>query len=182
MPTEKLFYKDGFATAFTATVTDCIKEKDYFAIVLDKTLFYPEGGGQPCDMGVLRFEGGCAEIFFTKEREEVIYHHSHTEIPVGTQVAGTIDFNRRFDLMQQHTGEHMVSGTVHRLFGFDNVGFHLTDKDMCIDFNGVLSAEDIAQVVKAVNEEIVANNPVVADYPDVNTIEYRSKKDRKSVV
>ena len=174
--TEKLFYNDNFATQFTATVIDCVAEKDYFAIVLDKTLFYPEGGGQPCDKGVLTFGESTAEIFFVKEKEDIIYHHSNTEIPVGTQVNGTIDFDRRFDLMQQHTGEHMLSGIINRMFGYNNVGFHLTENDMSIDFDGPMTKEDIDKAVAEANRIIVANQPVVADYPDVSTLEYRSKK------
>ncbi|MBE6887799.1 MAG: alanyl-tRNA editing protein [Ruminococcaceae bacterium] len=174
--TEKLFYIDNFATEFTATVVDCVAEKDYFAIVLDKTLFYPEGGGQPCDKGVLTFDGAKAEVFFTKEKNDVIYHHSYTQIPAGTQVTGRIDFARRFDLMQQHTGEHMLSGTINSLFGYDNVGFHLTENDMSIDFDGPLTKEDIDKAVAQVNAAIVANQPVTADYPDTTNLEYRSKK------
>lgn len=176
MPTQKLFYNDGYATQFTATVQECTAVKDYFAIVLDKTLFYPEGGGQPCDMGTLTFEGGTADVFFTKEKDEIIYHHSHTAIPVGSIVQGKIDFDRRFDLMQQHTGEHMMSGIIHKMFGYTNVGFHLTENDMSIDFDGVLSDEDIAAVVAQANRLIVADQPVTADYPDTEKLEYRSKK------
>ena len=174
--TEKLFYNDNFAADFTATVVDCVAEKDYFAIVLDKTLFYPEGGGQPCDKGVLDFDGGSAEIFFTKEKDDVICHHSYTQVAVGTRVNGTIDFARRFDLMQQHTGEHMLSGIINRMFGYSNVGFHLTENDMSIDFDGPMTKEDIDKAVAEANRIIVANQPVVADYPDVSTLEYRSKK------
>ena len=174
--TEKLFYNDNFAAKFTASVVDCVAEKDYFAVVLDKTLFYPEGGGQPCDKGVLRFDGGEAQIFFTKEKDDVIYHHTYTQIPAGAQVEGEIDFARRFDLMQQHTGEHMLSGTINRLFGYDNVGFHLTENDMSIDFDGPLTKEDIDKAVAEVNAAIVANQPVTAGYPDTSKLEYRSKK------
>ncbi|MBR6518395.1 MAG: alanyl-tRNA editing protein, partial [Oscillospiraceae bacterium] len=89
---------------------------------------------------------------------------------------GEIDFERRFDLMQQHTGEHIVSGIVHSLFGYDNVGFHLSEKDMSLDFSGPLSREDIDRVVEIANDLIVKNQPVTADYPDISKIEYRSKK------
>jgi len=174
--TENLFYNDNFATTFTATVTDCVAEKDHFAIVLEKTLFYPEGGGQPCDKGVLTFDGNTAEVFFTKEKDDIIYHHSYTQIPVGTQVNGTIDFERRFDLMQQHTGEHMLSGIINTMFGYSNVGFHLTENDMSIDFGGPMTKEDIDKAVAKANSIIVANQPVIADWPDTTNLEYRSKK------
>ena len=176
MSTEKLFYNDSFATQFNAEVADCFEHKDGYAIVLDKTLFYPEGGGQPCDRGVLNFDGGSAEIYDVREKDGVICHYSHSKIPVGTQVEGTIDFDRRFDLMQQHSGEHIVSGIVHSMFGWDNVGFHLSEKDMYLDFSGPLSREDIDAVVQKANEIILKNQPITADYPDISKIEYRSKK------
>lgn len=176
MPTQKLFYNDGYATQFTATVVECTPVKDYFAIVLDKTLFYPEGGGQPCDKGTLSFDSTTAQVFFVKEKEDTIYHHSYTPIPAGTVVSGEIDFDRRFDLMQQHTGEHMMSGIIHKMFGYTNVGFHLTETDMSIDFDGVLSQQDIDAVVAQANSLIVADQPVTADYPDTEKLEYRSKK------
>ena len=176
MNCEKLFYNDSYATTFTAEVIDCFENKDHFAIVLDKTLFYPEGGGQPCDHGVIRFGGETAEIFDVREKNGIICHYSRTAIPVGTVIEGEIDFERRFDLMQQHTGEHMISGIVHSLFGYDNVGFHLSEKDMSLDFSGPLSREDIDRVVEIANDLIVKNQPVTADYPDISKIEYRSKK------
>ena len=176
MNCEKLFYNDSYATTFTAEVIDCFENKDHFAIVLDKTLFYPEGGGQPCDHGVIRFGGETAEVFDVREKNGIICHYSKTAIPVGTVIEGEIDFERRFDLMQQHTGEHMISGIVHSLFGYDNVGFHLSEKDMSLDFSGPLSREDIDRVVEIANGLIVKNQPVTADYPDISKIEYRSKK------
>ena len=176
MNCEKLFYNDSYATTFTAEVIDCFENKDHFAIVLDKTLFYPEGGGQPCDHGVIRFGGETAEVFDVREKNGIICHYSRTAIPVGTVIEGEIDFERRFDLMQQHTGEHMISGIVHSLFGYDNVGFHLSEKDMSLDFSGPLSKEDIDRVVEIANGLIVKNQPVTADYPDISKIEYRSKK------
>ncbi len=176
MATEKLFYCSSFETEFTAEVLSCEKVKDYYAIVLDKTIFYPEGGGQPSDMGVLTFEGGRAEVFFAKEKEEVIYHHSYTEIPAGTVVNGKIDFERRFDLMQQHTGEHILSGIIYQLYGYANVGFHLTENDMSIDLSGPLTQAEIDRAVDMANEIILKNQPVTADYPDISKLEYRSKK------
>ena len=176
MNCEKLFYNDSYATTFTAEIIDCFENKDHFAIVLDKTLFYPEGGGQPCDHGVIRFGGETAEVFDVREKNGIICHYSRTAIPVGTVIEGEIDFERRFDLMQQHTGEHMISGIVHSLFGYDNVGFHLSEKDMSLDFSGPLSKEDIDRVVEIANGLIVKNQPVTADYPDISKIEYRSKK------
>lgn len=173
---EKLFYNDSFLSSFSATVTNCTIEKDHFSIVLDKTVFYPESGGQPSDKGTLSFNDTNAEIFFVKEKNGVICHYSYTQIPVGTTVFGQIDFQRRFDLMQQHTGEHIVSGIVNSLFGYDNVGFHLTENNMSIDFSGVLSNEDLLKVIDMSNDIILKNQPVAASYPDTTNLEYRSKK------
>ena len=173
---EKLFYNDSYATTFTAEVVDCFENKDHFAIVLDKTLFYPEGGGQPCDHGVITWGENRAEIFDVREKNGTICHYSKTSVPVGTVIDGEIDFERRFDLMQQHTGEHIFSGIVYKLFGYANVGFHLNEKDMSLDFSGPLSKEDIDRCVELSNEIIIKNQPVTADYPDISKIEYRSKK------
>ena len=87
--TEKLFYKDNFATQFTATVTDCVAEKDYFAIVLDKTLFYPEGGGQACDMGVL----GTATVLDVRERGEEVIHLCDCPLEAGAKVENCVIMN-----------------------------------------------------------------------------------------
>ncbi len=176
MNCEKLYYNDSFACRFEATVTDCFECKNGYAVILDRTLFYPEGGGQPCDKGSLCWSQGQTEIFDVREKDDCIYHYAKSSIPTGTKVCGEIDFERRFDLMQQHTGEHIVSGIVHSLFGYDNVGFHLTEKDMSLDFSGVLSSEDIQRVISAANDIIIKNQPIVADYPDVSNLEYRSKK------
>ena len=176
MNCEKLFYNDSFATVFTAEVIDCFESKGSYAIVLDKTLFYPEGGGQPCDHGVMRWGENKAEIFDVREKNEIISHFSKTPIPVGTVIEGEIDFERRFDLMQQHTGEHILSGIIYKLYGYTNVGFHLSEKDMSIDLSGPLTKEDIDRCIDMANEIIIKNQPVTADYPDITNLEYRSKK------
>ena len=112
MNSEKLYYKDSFMKEFDAVVAECTEENGAFKIVLDKTAFYPEGGGQPADKGVITFGEDSAEVSDVHEKAGVIYHTCDKEIQPGTQVHGVIDWRRRFDLMQQHSGEHMVSGII----------------------------------------------------------------------
>ncbi|MBR5521143.1 MAG: alanyl-tRNA editing protein [Oscillospiraceae bacterium] len=175
---EKLFYTDRYMTDFDGTVLSCTEDKKGWAIVLDQTAFYPEGGGQPCDRGVMCWGENTALINDVREKSGQVVHYSDTAIPEGTQVHGTIDWDRRFDMMQQHTGEHIFSGVVNSMFGYNNVGFHLSEKDNVVDFDGPMTKEDIKAVMDRCNAEIWANRPVIAGYPEnVKELEYRSKKE-----
>ena len=140
MTTQKLFETDSYLKEFTASVLSCEAVKNGFAVVLDRTAFYPEGGGQPCDLGVL----GGARVLDVQEKDGVIVHT--VDAPLAGTVAGTIDWARRFDLMQQHSGEHMISGTAHRLYGVENVGFHMGAELITIDFDRVVSMEELLTV------------------------------------
>ena len=176
--TEKLFYKDSFMQEFTATVISCTEDKKGWAVVLDQTAFYPEGGGQPCDHGTMSFGDTVANIVDVRDKNDVVTHYSDIEIPAGTQIYGKIDWDRRFDFMQQHTGEHIFSGVVNSMFGYNNFGFHLSEKDNVVDFDGPLTKEDIKAIMDKCNEQVWANNPVTASYPEnVKELEYRSKKE-----
>ena len=148
MNSEKLYYKDSFMKEFDAVVTECTEENGVFKIVLDKTAFYPEGGGQPADKGVITFGEDSAEVSDVHEKAGVIYHTCDKEIQPGTQVHGVIDWRRRFDLMQQHTGDHIFSGMVLKHYGYNNIGFHLTDKELVIDYDGTLTKSDIDFLVQ----------------------------------
>ncbi len=175
MPVKKLFQENPYQVEFTATVHSCVPQGDYFAVALDATCFYPEGGGQPADVGTL----GNAKVLDVHEKDETILHTTDTALTVGETVVGKIDWPRRFSLMQHHTGEHIVSGLVHRLFKLDNVGFHMGSAMVTVDFNGVLSAEQLAAVETQANRMVFANIPVRADYPDalaLAALDYRSKK------
>ena len=132
METEKLFYADPFLTEFDARVLACEAVKDGFAVVLDRTAFYPEGGGQPGDTGTL----DSVRVLDTHARGEEIVHYCDAPLTPGSAVQGTIDWARRFDYMQQHSGEHIVSGIIHRRFGYDNVGFHMGAEMITIDLSG----------------------------------------------
>lgn len=176
METEKLFYQDGYMKTFTATVVDCRQGKHGYEIVLDKTCFYPEGGGQPGDRGMLN----DIPVTDTYEKDGQVLHFTASPLEVGTAVTGTIDWDYRFDLMQQHSGEHMVSGVVHRLYGHDNVGFHMGADMITIDFSGELTEEQLLEVEREVNGRIWLDSEVKCWYPDpeeLKALPYRSKKE-----
>ncbi len=176
--TIKLYDRDAYATEFDAVVCSCEKiEKDghaLYQVVLDQTLFFPEEGGQTPDRGELAGQS----VVDVQICGAQVFHYLEQEVPVGSPVHGRLDWKHRFSNMQQHTGEHIFSGLVHRTYGYDNVGFHLSDQIVTMDFNGVLSAEQAAELEQRVNEVIVANLPVKAYYPEkeeLATLEYRSK-------
>jgi len=172
--TEKLYDTDSYIKEFTAVVTACEAHKDFFYIVLDRTAFFPEGGGQAGDSGFLN----TTEIFDTHETNGVIRHYGREAITPGTPVTGYIDWEKRFDRMQQHSGEHLVSGLVHQRFGYDNVGFHLGEQDVTLDFNGPVTKQELSEIELAVNRVIWNNLPVQISFPSKESLQalnYRSK-------
>ena len=179
--TEKLFDLDSALKEFTATVLDSYEKADGYFTVLDKTAFFPEGGGQPSDVGFL----DDARVYDVQINEGVIYHYTTKQFQKGQTVTGRIDFERRFDFMQQHTGEHIVSGAAHRLFGCTNVGFHLSEDIVTVDFDKALTKEDILKIEQEANKKVFANTPVHAYYPDdeaLEKLEYRSKKELEGAI
>ena len=174
--TEKLYYRDAYATKFTARVLDCTEEKKHWTVILNRTLFYPEGGGQPADIGVL----GGVRVLDVHERGEDIVHTTDKPLPVGAEVEGEIDWEHRFDLMQNHSGEHILSGVICGRYGCDNVGFHMGHDAVTIDLNGELNAEQLRKAELLANESIYADLPVEVSYPsptELETLPYRSKKE-----
>lgn len=147
--TRKLYYEDVYIKEFTAKVLECREAGKGYEIVLDQTAFYPEGGGQPCDLGTLN------EIAVTdvQEKDGEIVHHTEVALEVGSEVTGKIDWERRFDLMQQHSGEHIVSGLVHEAYGYDNVGFHMSSDVITVDLSGVLTEAQLAEIEAKTNPE-----------------------------
>lgn len=173
--TEKLYYGDAFLRTFTGRVLECREEKGRWAVVLDRTAFYPEGGGQPADRGRL----GDVEVDDVRERDGQIVHYCGGPVEAGAEVAGVIDWDRRFDFMQQHSGEHIVSGILCGAFQCDNVGFHIGHELVTIDFNRELSAEEVAEVERRANRYIWEDHPAEAALPSPARLEgmaYRSKK------
>ena len=172
---KKLYDKDSYLKEFTATVVSCEQKSDTtYRVVLDRTAFFPEGGGQTGDIGWLN----DVEVTDTREKDGVIYHETKVPIETGTQVVGKIDFAVRYDKMQQHTGEHILSGIVCATYGYNNVGFHLSSEITTLDFDGELSAEQVRELEFKANEMIYANIPVQVKFPakdELSMMEYRSK-------
>ncbi len=159
---------------FSAVVTACEKVEDYYEAVLDRTAFFPEGGGQYADTGVI--DG--VRVLDVQERNEIIYHKMGQPLEIGKKVEGSIDWEERFSKMQQHSGEHIVSGIVHAKYGYDNVGFHMGTDAITIDFNGPLTKEELKEIEKKANEAVVQNLDVQVDYPtreELGNLKYRSK-------
>ena len=178
--TDKLFYQDPYLFEFDATVLACVPEKGSFAVTLDRSAFYPEGGGQLTDMGWLN----DTPVTFVKEIGEEIHHYCSAPMEPGTKVHGRVDAARRFDLMQQHSGEHIASGLICSAFHCDNVGFHISDPFVIIDYNASISWEDLKEVELAANRAVWENKPVTVHYPseeELARMEFRSKKDLKDL-
>lgn len=173
--TRKLYYEDCHMTRFTAHVTGCEATDAGWLVTLDATAFYPEGGGQACDLGTL----GGVPVLDVQERGEEVVHLCEVPLAVAAQVEGVIDYERRFDLMQQHTGEHIVSGLIHSRYGYHNVGFHIGADVIQIDFDGVIPAEDLAGLELEANRALWANLEVRCWYPteeELPEVFYRTKK------
>ncbi|WP_294571731.1 alanyl-tRNA editing protein [uncultured Subdoligranulum sp.] len=179
--TDKLYETDSYAQTFTATVTACTPVAGGFAVVLDRTAFFPEGGGQPFDTGRL----GNARVLAVHTDGEIITHTTDAPLPVGAAVEGVLDWDRRLDAMQQHTGEHILSGTLHRLYGAENVGFHIGSPYVRMDTSIPLTAEQLAEAEAQANAAVRADTPVRCYVPDPDTLahtEYRSKKELEGPV
>lgn len=185
---KKLYYEDVHMTEFEATVTECTydEKKKIYKVVLDKTAFFPEEGGQIADKGTLTFvseTGGeplSLPLLDAHIKQDIIYHYVEKEIPSGTIVKGNVDWNQRFDFMQQHSGEHIISGLVNKYYGYDNVGFHLGLQEVTLDFNGVLTLEELREIETKANEAIWKNLPINIAFPssdELSALKYRSKLD-----
>ena len=174
--TRRLYYEDVYKKEFTATVLECREHKNGFAVILDESAFYPEGGGQPSDVGTL----GDVKVTEVYEKDGELLHYTEQALEVGAKVEGKIDWARRFDLMQQHSGEHMVSGVIHAKYGYDNVGFHMGSDVITVDLNGMLDEAQLAEIEREVNEKVWEDKEVVITYPtaeELKTLDYRSKKE-----
>lgn len=181
MNPERLYYVNQYQTETDAIVRSCELGKGGWEILLDRTVFYPTGGGQPCDLGIL----GTAQVLDVSERGGEVVHLCDAPAAVGESVHCAIDWQRRFSLMQQHSGEHLVSGIVHRRFGYDNVGFHMGKDMITIDFSGELTAQELQAVERSANEAIWADLPSTIFFPDaetLHTLPYRSKKELTGAV
>ena len=174
---EKLYYQVPYVREFQARVVSCLEGKAHtYEVELDRTGFYPEGGGQPSDTGYLN----DIRVLEVHEKDGRIFHFTTEPVLEGTQVKGTVDWEKRYSNMQQHSGEHLLSGLIHHHFGFDNVGFHMGKDEVTIDFNGVLTMEQLEQMEERANDMIYENLPILEAWPspeELKTIPYRSKKE-----
>ena len=172
---EKLYEENPFLTRFTARVRSCAQGMRGWDVILDQTAFYPEGGGQPYDLGVL----GGVQVLEVHEREGHVVHTCSAPLEVGSAVEGQIDWARRFDLMQHHSGEHIVSGLAHAMYGCDNMGFHMGADVITIDLSVELTQDQVRELEAAANRYIWGDHPVQITYPspeELAHLEYRSKK------
>lgn len=172
--TEKLFYQDSHRSTFTAIVQEVRPSGNGYEIILDRTAFFPEGGGQSSDTGSL----GGVSVSDVQEIDGKIIHYTDGPLVEGTEVEGCIDWTERFSKMQQHTGEHIVSGLIHKIYGYHNVGFHLGTDSVTLDFNGVVPKEKLHEIERLANEAVAKNLPVQVLYPtdeELSKISYRSK-------
>ena len=176
MPTIKLYENDSYIKNFSATVVSCEEKDGAYSVVLTQTAFFPEGGGQDADKGKIN----DADVLDVQIKNDVIYHKVNKPFNVNEEVTCTLDWETRFSRMQNHTGEHIVSGVIHSLFGYNNVGFHMNDTLVTLDVDGPLSDEDIKKVELKANNAIYENKSIKAIYPTAEELpdyDYRSKLD-----
>lgn len=180
-----LYYQDPYQSEFSAKVVDTKKLGEFFAIVLDQTCFYPEGGGQPGDTGIIRVKAGNTiqeiQVVDTKLLDDDVLHlcAEEAEIAAGAEVSARIDWERRYKLMQLHSSEHIFSGLVNAHYGFNNVGFHINDNEMYFDFDGYLDEQQLLALETEANRVIYAQLPIqVNTYApeEAEELNFRSKK------
>lgn len=172
----KIFYEDVNITEFEAQVVSCDfdESRKLYKILLDATAFFPEEGGQSADVGTLDGQN----VKDVQIKDDLIYHYVDNAIEVGSKVVGQVSWEQRFDYMQQHSGEHILSGLIHNKYGYNNVGFHLSNNEVTMDFNGTLSWEQIRVLELEANQVIYKNLPIEITYPsqdELANMEYRSK-------
>ena len=174
--TDKLYYLDGETRTFTARVLSCEAENGAWAVTLNRSAIFPGGGGQEADAGTL----GGLPVIGLREEDETVFHILPGPLEPGAVVTGEVDWAVRFPRMQGHSGEHIFSGTVHRLYGGENVGFHMGEGGMTLDFSVELSPEDLARCEYEANRAVWADLPVKSLLPGPDELErmsYRSKKE-----
>ena len=176
MTTEKLYYIDSHLFDFEATVLDCRKTEKGWAAILDRTAFFPESGGQPADTGFI----ASIPVTDVQEQGGEILHFCGEALPMGAHLPCRVEREQRLVRMQNHSGEHIVSGLAHELYGCENVGFHMGEDCMTIDFDRELSWQQLMEVETLANRAVRDNLPVLCSFPEgevLQTLEYRSKLD-----
>ena len=178
---ETLYYKDNYKTDFESVVVECIEDNGVYKIVLENTAFYPEGGGQKADIG--KINGILVKDVQIKD--DIIYHTLEKPIAVGETVIGKVDFESRFSNMQHHTAEHIVSGLVCKEYTAENVGFHMGQDAVTMDFNVILTKEQIEKIEQKANEAVFQNIEIkINNYTkeQVKDMQYRSKKELEGII
>lgn len=176
MPTIKLYETNSYIKGFTAMVISCDEKDGFYSVVLDQTAFFAEGGGQPADTGKIE----NANVLDVQIKDEIVYHKTDKPLQVGETVNCTIDWDTRFSRMQNHSAEHLVSGIIHNLYGYNNVGFHLNDSLVTLDCDGPLTEEDIKRIELEANKAIYLNKKINILFPladELANYDYRSKLD-----
>ncbi len=171
---KKLYDEDSYIAEFSAQVISCEECKKGYRVALDRTAFFPTAGGQECDGGILDGQ----EVIAVEIYNEMIYHIVKNPIQTGKTVEGKIFWQERFRKMQHHSAEHIVSGIVHKKFGFENTGFHLSNKEVTMDYGGVITAQQLTEIEYEANRAVWKNLKITAYYPEeseLDSMEYRSK-------
>lgn len=190
--TRRLYYEDAYRKEFEAQVISCRKTEGGYEVILDQTAFYPESGGQPCDLGILvcdarQEEGadGQAAVLNVQDGGGDVRHLCDRPFQDGARVRGKIDWERRLTHMREHSGEHIISGIICKSHGYSNIGFHMGKDFVTIDFNGMLTEDEIAAAQKAANAKILEDVEILAEYPEeetLRTLDYRSKKELEGAI
>lgn len=172
--TERLYYIDSHVKSFEAKVLSCEEKNGSFEVMLDRTAFFPEGGGQLGDVGFI----GGVRVTDTREHGDDVVHFCESPLTVGDTVECELDWDVRFRRMQNHSGEHIVSGIVHTMFGYDNVGFHMGSEDITVDYNGYIEPQDLREIELQANRAVCKNLDIRTEFPpaeELETLFYRSK-------
>lgn len=188
MSTFELYYSHPYKTDFEADIISidaCDTKENTYKVILNQTLFFPEAGGQSCDKGEILIGDISATVESVQiDKDGIISHYIYSSSPlnitnlVNTKIKGKIDWNHRFSNMQQHSGEHIFSGIVHEKYGYDNVGFHLSDNSVTMDYNGYLTPDEAYEIEAIVNKVIADNVDVICSFPSdtgLENIDYRCK-------
>ncbi|MBQ7715485.1 MAG: alanyl-tRNA editing protein [Clostridia bacterium] len=173
--TIRLFDEDAYLKSFSASVVSCEECDGGYSTVLDRTGFFPESGGQSCDVGTI----GDAAVTHVYESGDIIVHLTDVKVEPGSEVPCAIDFRRRYRNMQNHSGEHVLCGIAHSLWGAENVGFHLSENYVRVDLDVFLDKDRLKKLEALANDAIFDNRKITAWYPDgkeLETTDFRSKE------
>lgn len=179
--TEKTYELDSYCRAFTAVVEECRPHANGYAVRLNRTAFFPEGGGQAADPGVL----GGQRVIDVQIADGEVWHYVDAPLAVGAEAEGVLDWETRFSRMRHHTAEHIVCSIAHRWHGLHNVGFHLGSEDVTLDLDGELTREQLDAIEDEANRVVAANVAVTATIPSAEELAqatYRSKKELEGPV